>query len=191
MRKFSVQKNPSKPFSASVTELKKYIGICLLMDIAPLPHTRMYWETEFPNEPDLGASANIVIRLARSIPRDKNYKLFFDNYYPYPELITYLANEGIYSMGTVNKARLGKSIQIPSMKDLKSSKKERGYSEECVCNVNGTDIVAVMWYDNKPVVLTSSFIGKDPTQKVRRFCKKQKKYILVDIDCPQIVRNYN
>ncbi|CAG5056577.1 unnamed protein product [Parnassius apollo] len=46
MHKFSVQKNPSKPFSTSVTELKKYIGICLLMGIAPLPHTRMYWETE-------------------------------------------------------------------------------------------------------------------------------------------------
>lgn len=146
-------------------------------------------DLRFPNEPDLGASANIVVRLARSIPRDKNYKLFFDNYYTCPELISHLAKEGIYSMGTVNTGRLGKSVQIPSLKDLKSRKEERGYSEEWVGNVDGTDIVTVMWYDNKPVVLSSSFVGKEPTQKVRRFCKKQKKYL--DVDCPQIIRNYN
>lgn len=46
MHKFSVQKNPSKPFSTSITELKKYIAICLLMGIAPLSHSRMYWESE-------------------------------------------------------------------------------------------------------------------------------------------------
>ncbi|CAG4939264.1 unnamed protein product [Parnassius apollo] len=157
-------------------------------------HSEIYSRMEnnadlrLPNKPALGASANIDIRLARSIPRDKKYKLLFDNYYICPELITYPANEGIYSMGTVEKGRIGKSIQIPSMKDLKSSKKERGYSEEWVGNVNGTDIVTVMCYHNKPVVLTSTFVRKEPTQKVR-FCKKQKKYI--GIDCPQIVRNYN
>ncbi|CAG5016418.1 unnamed protein product [Parnassius apollo] len=83
---------------------------------------------------------------------------------------TFHPTNQIYAMRTVNKGRLGKTIQIPSMKDLKSSKKERGYSEEWVGNVNGTDIVTVMWYDNKPVVLTSSFVEKEPTQKVRRFC---------------------
>jgi len=33
------------------------------------------------NEPNLGASANIVVRLARIIPKNQNYKLYFDNYY--------------------------------------------------------------------------------------------------------------
>ncbi|XP_045458206.1 uncharacterized protein LOC123668515 [Melitaea cinxia] len=68
-----------------------------------------------------------------------------------------------YSQGFTR--RQGKSIQIPSLEDLESSKKKRGYSEKWVGNVNGTDIVTVMWYDNKPVVLSSSFVGKYPTQK--------------------------
>lgn len=31
--------------------------------------------------PDLGASSNIVLKLAETIPRDKNYLLFFDNWF--------------------------------------------------------------------------------------------------------------
>ncbi|CAK1589631.1 unnamed protein product [Parnassius mnemosyne] len=141
------------------------------------------------SEPDLGASSNIVVRLARCIPRNQQYRLFFDNYYTSPELISYLAKEGILSLGTVSKGRLGKDVQIPSLKDLKKDKVERGFSEEWVANVDGTDIVTVMWYDNKPVVLSSSFVGQEPIQLVRRYCKKQKKYI--QVDCPQIVKVYN
>jgi hypothetical protein len=32
------------------------------------------------NEPDLGSNANVVVCLARFIPKRQNYKLFFDNY---------------------------------------------------------------------------------------------------------------
>ncbi|XP_046975199.1 piggyBac transposable element-derived protein 4-like [Vanessa cardui] len=46
MHKFSIQKDPSKPFCITTYELKKFLGICLLMSIAPLPNIRMYWETE-------------------------------------------------------------------------------------------------------------------------------------------------
>lgn len=46
MHKFSIQKDPSKPFSITTNELKKFLGICLLMSVAPLPNIRMYWETE-------------------------------------------------------------------------------------------------------------------------------------------------
>lgn len=32
-------------------------------------------------EPDLGGSSNVVVRLARVIPNNCHYKLYFDNYY--------------------------------------------------------------------------------------------------------------
>ncbi|KAL0861589.1 hypothetical protein ABMA27_009088 [Loxostege sticticalis] len=263
MQKLSIQKNSSKPFKITVVELKKFLGVCLIMSLAPLPNIRMYWAPELgiplimetmplnhfkkicqflhfndnttqptpmletlkkkcqsiskrealsvdeqmcatkaanflrqylpnkphkwgykllvlcddrgfaydfeiysgmendpelrhPDEPDLGASSNIVVRLARSVPNNQQYKLFFDNYYTSPELISYLAKHGIQSLGTVNKGR---------------------FSEEWVANVDGTDIVTVMWYDNKPVVLSSFFVGQEPIQSVRRYCKKKKKYI--------------
>ena len=35
------------------------------------------------DEPDLGASSNVVMRLSRKIPRNVGYKLYFDNYYSY------------------------------------------------------------------------------------------------------------
>ena len=34
-----------------------------------------------PNEPDLGCSANIVIRLLRNVPKFENFRVYFDNYY--------------------------------------------------------------------------------------------------------------
>lgn len=32
-------------------------------------------------EPDYGASGNVVVRLCRILPKNKNYKVYFDNYY--------------------------------------------------------------------------------------------------------------
>ncbi|GFW35998.1 piggyBac transposable element-derived protein 3 [Trichonephila clavipes] len=49
-------------------------------------------------ELDLGASANVVIRLARIISRNKDYKLYFDNYDTSITLLAYLSKEKIYSL---------------------------------------------------------------------------------------------
>ena len=34
-----------------------------------------------PNEPDLGASSNVVVRLARVLPDNSNHKLYVDNWF--------------------------------------------------------------------------------------------------------------
>ncbi|CAG4981515.1 unnamed protein product [Colias eurytheme] len=44
-----------------------------------------------PEEPDLGAASNVVMRLARLIPRHQNYQLYFDNYFTSLRLLEYLA----------------------------------------------------------------------------------------------------
>lgn len=55
------------------------------------------------NEPDLGASANNVVRLCRIIPTNQNYRVYFDNYYCSIPLMVYFVKKGIYSLGTVRR----------------------------------------------------------------------------------------
>ena len=49
------------------------------------------------DEKDCGASGNVVIRLARSIPSNVNHKVFYDNYFNSPDLQIVLARRGILS----------------------------------------------------------------------------------------------
>jgi len=81
------------------------------------------------NEPDLGASSNVVVRLARDIPSSCWRKLDFDNYYKSISVISYLANQGIHSLGTVKRNRIP-SCKIPPESEFK--KLERRKSEEFV-----------------------------------------------------------
>ncbi|XP_050552391.1 piggyBac transposable element-derived protein 4-like [Spodoptera frugiperda] len=115
-------------------------------------------------EPDLGASSNVVMRLARMIPRHQNFRLYFDNYFTSLRLLEYLAKEGILSLGTIRRNR------IPDCKlstEKLMMKKERGYSEEYVADVNGIDVSTVAWKDNKIVSLASTFAGQKPESDVQ------------------------
>ena len=224
--RYSVQKDPSKPFDFSIWDLRKYLGICLVMSCVSVPSTKDYWSASLGNdlikqtmsyaqfvkirrylhfannqqntvpyeenhdrlfkirpvvehfrktfslvpfeeslsideqmcatkgkcffkqympakphkwgiklfvlcgasgysydfevytgqendpsgrrddEPDLGASADNVVRLSRNIPRNAGYKLYFDNYYTSFNLMVWLAKERIFSLGTVRRNRL-------------------------------------------------------------------------------------
>lgn len=137
-------------------------------------------------EPDLGASANVVIRLSREIENNQNYKVYFDNYYTTIPLINYLAKRGIHSLGTARRNRIP-SCKVPKDTDAKAIK--RGEYEEFVTNFDGTDISNVYWKDNKIVVMLSSFIGSEPSQIVQRYDRKKKER--VHIPCPAIVKQYN
>ena len=56
-----------------------------------------------PNEPDIGSSSNVVLRLARHLPSDVNHKLYIDNWFNSLPLQVYLKERGILSLGTVRK----------------------------------------------------------------------------------------
>ena len=43
-------------------------------------------------------------------------------------------------------------------------------------SVEGVEIIALKWYDNKPVHLVSSFAGAYPTSTVQRWDKREEKY---------------
>ena len=55
---------------------------------------------------DLGASLNIVLRLAKIIPTDKHYLLYFDNWFTSLPLVCHLAKSKIFCLGTVRSNRL-------------------------------------------------------------------------------------
>lgn len=137
-------------------------------------------------EPNFGATSNIVLRLARIIPRQKNYKLYHDNYYTALPIMTYLARQGIYSLGTIRRNRLP-NCKLPSECSLK--KAPRGTSHKYVTTVDGVDISSLIWKDNKYVTLLSSFAGKNPVSSIKRFDRKQKKYI--EVECPYVITEYN
>ncbi|CAG4969354.1 unnamed protein product [Parnassius apollo] len=66
-------------------------------------------------------------------------------------------------------------------------KKPRGSYAQVVCDKNRLAIVR--WNDNKAVTLISSYVGAEPVEKIKRYCKDSKNK--VDVDCPQIVKDYN
>ncbi len=57
-------------------------------------------------EPDLGASSNIVLQLAQTIPSGANHLVYHDNWFTSINLMSYLTKRDIYSLGTVRQNRL-------------------------------------------------------------------------------------
>lgn len=136
--------------------------------------------------PDIGASGNIVLRMASIVPRGLDYILYFDNWFCGVDLQVVLKKVGISSVGTVCEARL-KGCQLPSDKDLK--KKGRGSYVEMATTFEGVSLRAVKWFDNRPVTLLSTFASASPEQAVKRFDKKTR--TTVSIPRPAIVGIYN
>lgn len=83
--------------------------------------------------------------------------------------MVHLAKEGILSLGTIRRNRIP-NCKLPLEAAMK--KAERETSHELVALVDGVDISTVVWKDNKYVTLASSFAGKKPNSKVKRFDSK-------------------
>lgn len=140
----------------------------------------------YNNEPDIGASGNVVIRLAREIPKYKNFKVYFDRFYTSIDLAIFLAHNGIQCVGTVQRNRIPK-CKFPTDDQMK--KEKRGFSQEYCTNVDSVEISTVIYKDNSNVVLLSTFVGEEPRKDVRRYDRKKKEHI--EVPCPAIVSAYN
>ena len=148
------------------------------------------YEGKDPSIPDQLAQllpyqgAKFVALLSQTLPQNIGHSLFFDNFFNFLELQKYLKSIGIWSVGTLRSNRL-RGCPLKSDKELK--KLGRG-SYDCVFDrENGTYIVK--WFDNKPILLTSTFVGILPDTTVKRWDKKENKSI--DVICPSIVSTYN
>lgn len=67
--------------------------------------------------------------------------------------------------------------------------KGRGMFEERVCCVDGADLSAVAWHDNKVVTILSTFPGSEPPGEAKKYFAKEKVHKL--IKCPSVVLTYN
>lgn len=65
------------------------------------------------NCPSLSTSSNMVIQMAHTIPRQKNYKLCFNNWITTIPLMVHLHKEGLLSLGTAQIYRL-KRLNMPT-----------------------------------------------------------------------------
>ena len=125
------------------------------------------------NGPDLGASSNIVLKLASKIPSNMNYLVYYDNWLTTFPLVCELAKDKIYSLGTTIKLNRLEKCNLLYEKELK--RKGRGaYDEkECVYE-NGTTLRVIRWLDSKCVSFLTSFESALPLTNVKQFDQKRK-----------------
>ena len=133
---------------------------------------------------EFGLSTDVVMKLTSTLPTGNNYKVFADNFFTSITLIAHLLERGIHYTGTVRNGRLP-NCQLKDEKAL--SKQGRGSYDSLVSE--DPKVVAVRWFDNRPVTLASTFVGPLPIQKVRRWDKVSKSF--TDIDRPFIVDQYS
>ncbi|XP_050065754.1 piggyBac transposable element-derived protein 2-like, partial [Aphis gossypii] len=117
-----------------------------------------------PDEPDFGASSNVVVRLSRNVPVNKNHII----------------------LGTVRINRLP-NCPLPDKNGEKKMK--RGESIEYITSYESSPISAVTWKDNKAVKLLSTYCGENPKSKMTRFDRSKKTN--TEIDCPMLISEYN
>lgn len=147
-------------------------------------------------EEALGLSGKVVVALSESLPNPACCVLYFDNFFCSPDLVQYLRYEkGILSLGTL---RSNRSRGCPLLTDKQLKQKGRGSFCQKVDNTN--KVVIVKWFDNKSVMLCSSYTDAYPATLIKRYVKNKKQdktnhnqynQAKTDIQCPQIVKHYN
>lgn len=129
-------------------------------------------------EKNLGA--RVVTDMTRSLV-NKNFIVYFDNYFTSLPLLRQLKLENIHACGTVRKDRK----ELPTnMKEDKTMK--RGESD---WRITDDGIVSLKWVDKRIVRLASNFHNPElPTGTVERKKKNGEKE---NITCPMMVIDYN
>lgn len=125
----------------------------------------------------------MIVRLTKHLPQ--GITIYMDRYFNSILLLDELHLRGFQGTGTLVLARVPKNAPLYSDAELRGG--GRGYVNQVV--IDDGQISVVKWFDNKPVILTSSIHGKDPVDKCRRWSKQQKIY--VEVNRPSIVSEYN
>lgn len=150
------------------------------------------------NETDVGTVGNVVIKLARAIPRRMNHIVYFDNFYTSLPLMYYMAKQGIWCLGTVQRNRLGKFCKLPTKQQVMAKSVERRSYEEYVTSYDGIEMSSVSWKDNRQVTLLSTYVGAEPVSTIERYDKVSQPYrsaqseeiYTVSKGCERIQRTY-
>uniref|UniRef100_A0A8C6U166 PiggyBac transposable element-derived protein domain-containing protein n=1 Tax=Neogobius melanostomus TaxID=47308 RepID=A0A8C6U166_9GOBI len=143
------QYNPKKPY-------KWGYKIFMLCDTKGLVHSFEIFAGKIdpvPGQPDIGASGDVVLKLAQVIHPNINHLLYFDSWFSSLNLFVALAKMGIPALGTVEKKHL-QGCSFSEDSDMK--KKGRGVFEEQEVVVDGVEMRAVKWFDHRGVIVASS-----------------------------------
>lgn len=118
----------------------------------------------------LGMAADVVMRLCDDI-RQRNRKVFFDNFFPTIPLIQALQQQGIYGTGTCRINRLqGAQLKLKSEKQVKN----KGGGASSVVS-RAENITVTRWLDSSVIHMASSCVGQSPPDVAQRWTKKEKK----------------
>ena len=132
----------------------------------------------------MGLGAAVLLRLTDSIPKNKNYKLCFDNYFTGIPLLTELKNEGILALGTLKNNR---SYNCRLLSETQMKMHSRG---EIASKISAEgDICVSRWLDNGIVTLASTFAWVEPIDQVTPWSESNKEHIKVDR--PHSIAIYN
>lgn len=120
--------------------------------------------------PDVGLGTRVVLDLTRGY-ENQGYIIVTDNFYTSPTLAQKLLQKGINSLGTVkgNNRDLPKELVFP-----KKPKPMRGSSSWRTCG----RLLAVSWYDNKPVYFLSTIhkpLHSPETSQVNKEVRRRSK----------------
>lgn len=140
---------------------------------------------QLPDEESVGYQpGDFVLQMCKSLPQHKNYILYFDNWFNFPELQLKLKELGFNSVGTLRANRL-RGCSLTSESDLR--KKGRGSYDSKVDANSGLSVIR--WYDNRAVQISSTHVGVHPLTTMKRWDRKAKKF--VDVHCPAAIVEYN
>ncbi|XP_058789674.1 piggyBac transposable element-derived protein 3-like [Phymastichus coffea] len=119
----------------------------------------------------------VIMSLSQTL-KNKNYHIYFDNYFTSTNLMITLLKDGISACGTIRKDDLPKNQGKD--KDMKMGDNQYRPSNE--------GIRYLKWLDKKPVHFLSNFHDPSDLSEVER---RQKDGSLKTIACPQIAKDYN
>ena len=120
--------------------------------------------------------ADFVIKLVENLPKNQNHKLYLDNYFNFIELQVRLKEEGIWTCGTMMANRM-RGCPLMSEQSLKQA--GRGSADFRTTRTG--NVTAVAWFDSGRVLVTSTYLGVNPTKNIPRWDRKQKKKIVLPI----------
>ena len=142
-----------------------------------------------PNQPDIGASGNIALTLLQNVKRQNGHKVFVDSCYTGIPLALTLAKEGILLTTTIISNRLS-NCNMASDRNWKIMKDQgRGSYEMKEAPVDGLKLLAIKWIDKRSATVLSSFDSVEQMKTVKRYDKKEKKFI--EVKYPAAIANYN
>ena len=107
------------------------------------------------------------MHLMSKIPRNNWYKLFTDTWYSGVLLISTLMQQCIAVVGTVRSNRLKGCVLLSKIKVMRQ--KGKVSSEVKTCEIDGIELRAIRWCDNRAVTVLTTYETIQPSIKVKRW----------------------